>query len=135
MRPDIRLFVCHASEDKPVARAFANFLRINGTRVWLDEWEIQVGDSIVEKVNGGLSVATHLAVLLSSASVSKPWVCRELSSALMRQLSDSSVTVLPLLIDDCAIPPMLADIRYADCRRDRESGFRDALAALSGLVP
>lgn len=130
MTPDVHLFVCHASEDKSTALAFADFLRERGTDVWLDQWEIRVGDSIVQKINDALSEATHLAILLSSVSVTKPWVRRELSSALMRQLTDSSVSVLPLVLDDCAIPAILADIRFADCRRDRESGFSEALQAL-----
>ncbi len=131
MRPDIRLFVCHASEDKPVASAFAAFLHERGTHVWFDQWEIRVGDSIVQKVSDALAEATHLAILLSSTSITKPWVQREMSSALMRQLADRSISVLPLLLDDCVIPAILADIRYADCRRDRESGFTEALHALS----
>jgi hypothetical protein len=48
----------------------------------------------------------------------------------MRQLADNSISVLPLLLDDCPIPAVLADIRCANCRRDRESGFAEALDAL-----
>lgn len=52
--PEARVFVCHASEDKPSAREFANRLSALGAEVWLDEWEIRVGDSIVEKINAGI---------------------------------------------------------------------------------
>ena len=131
MTPDVHLFVCYASEDRSTALAFAYFLRERGTDVWLDQWEIRVGDSIVQKINDALSETTHLAILLSSVSVTKPWVRHELSSARMRQLTDSSVSVLPLVLDDCSIPAILADIQFADCRRDRESGFSEALQALS----
>jgi hypothetical protein len=131
LTPDVHLFVCHASEDKEAALAFADFLRERGTDVWFDQWEIRVGDSIVQKIDDALSKATHLAVLLSSVSVSKPWVRRELSSTLMRQLTDNSISVLPLVLDDCAVPAILADIRFADCRGSRESGFTEALRALS----
>jgi hypothetical protein len=78
-RPDIRVFICHASEDKPNARAVATHLRELGSEVWFDEWEIRVGDSIVQKISGALGVATHLVILLSHYSVSKPWVNKELS--------------------------------------------------------
>jgi len=128
--PDVHLFLCHASEDKNFVERLAEFLRGNGASVWLDRWEIKVGDSIVQKVNDGLSSATHLAVVLSSRSVNKPWVKREMSSALMRQLANNSVSVIPIVIDDCLIPAILADIKYADCRSDIDAGLKDLLEAL-----
>src|SRR5260370_14323166 len=120
----------HASENKAIASQLASFIQTHGAEVWLDQWEIKVGDSIVQKINDGLSSASHLAILLSRDSVTKPWVTKELSSALMRQLSDRSTRVLPVRLDDSPIPAILADVRYADCRSDQLVGFREILGAL-----
>jgi hypothetical protein len=128
--PEMRVFVCHASEDKPAARDFASRLSALGAEVWLDEWEIRVGDSIVDKINAGLESASHLAVLLSVNSVTKPWVKREFSATLMRQLADSSVTTLPVRLDNCAIPAVLSDIKYADCRESFERGINQIAESL-----
>jgi hypothetical protein len=128
--PEARLFVCHASEDKKAALELGSYLSSRGVEVWLDDWEIRVGDSIVAKINEGLEAASHLALLLSANSVNKPWVKREFSSALMRQLRNSSVSVLPIRLDDSAIPAVLADIRYADCRANLQSGCEDVLRAI-----
>ena len=128
--PEARLFVCHASEDKPLAKRLATYLSNLGAEVWLDEWEIRVGDSIVAKINEGLDAASHLAILLSANSIARPWVTRELSSALMRQLKDNSITVLPIRIDESPMPAILSDIRYADCRTNLEAGFDDVVHAL-----
>ena len=125
MIPFARIFLCHASEDKETVRLLADFIVKNGRDVWLDEREIKVGQSIVEAINAGLTDATHLAVVLSKHSIDKPWVKKELSSALMRQLAKQSISILPLLIDDSPIPPLLSDIKYADCRFDLEKGFKD----------
>lgn len=130
--PAGRVFVCHASEDKPIAQELALFMDARGVEVWLDKWEIKVGDSIVEKINEGLSSASHLVVLLSRASVTKPWVTKELSAALMRQLADRSIRVLPVRLDDCSIPPILADLRYAECRSNASIGFQEVLEAVIG---
>jgi hypothetical protein len=124
-KPFRHAFICHASEDKTAARALASAMTQLGTAVWLDEWEIRVGESIVQKVNSALGKATHLIVLLSNQSVRKPWVQRELSSALMRQLSQNSIRVLPVRLDDCAIPPILADIKYADAREGMDRALAD----------
>lgn len=128
--PDRRVFICHATEDKPFARRIATHLRQAGAEVWLDEWEIKVGDSVVERINAGLGAATHLLLLLSATSVRKPWVKREFFSALMRQLADNSVRLLPVLLDDCEIPSLLSDIRYADCREQGDTAFDQVMHAL-----
>ena len=114
--PCAHVFICHASEDKPAARELALAMKTIGAEVWFDEWEIKVGQSIVQKINDALGKVSHLIVILSHNSINKPWVKKEFSSALMRQLSQDSITVLPLLIDNCSIPPILADIKYADGR-------------------
>lgn len=115
-RPSIHAFICHASEDKGAARELAAALKILGADVWFDEWEIRVGDSIVQKIDSALGIVSHLIVLLSETSISKPWVNKELSSALMRQLSKEAIMVLPVRLDGCRIPPILADLKYADAR-------------------
>ena len=116
-RPGVRVFICHASEDKTVARQLAQAMTRLGADVWFDEWVIKVGDSIVEKINDALGTVSHLIVLLSKTSVTRPWVKKELSSALIQGLSQAPITVLPLRLDDAPIPPIPADLKYADGRR------------------
>lgn len=133
-RPDVHLLVCHASEDKVRARELAIAVRELGIEVWLDEWEIKVGDSIVQKIDKALASVSHLAVLLSKSSCEKPWVRKEFSAALMRHLSDNSIRVLPVLLEDCAVPPILADIRYADCRSSISQGVTQLEEALFSVA-
>jgi hypothetical protein len=128
------VFICHASEDRPVAVRLAAFLQSRGIAAWLDRWEIAVGDSIVEKINLGLQTASHLAILLSFNSISRPWVTKELSSALMRHLADRSIGVLPIRLDDAQVPAILADIRYADCRYDADRGFSEVVEAVRNAM-
>lgn len=129
-RPSVHAFICHASEDQPAARSLAAAMSRLGAEVWFDEWEIRVGDSIVQKIGDALGTVSHLVVLLSQNSVGKPWVQKELSSALMRQLSEKSITVLPLRLDNCSIPPILADVKYADARLGMEHALVEIEAAL-----
>jgi hypothetical protein len=130
-----RVFICHASEDRGVADRLVAFIDRTGAHAWIDRREIRAGDSIVQKIDDGLGGATHVAVLLSSTSVSKPWVMRELSSATSRMVVDPSVRLIPVLLDDCSIPAMLHDLRFADCRSDEAAGFTEVLARCTGREP
>ncbi len=84
----------------------------------------------MQRINDGLGAASDLVIVLSMASVEKPWVKKEFTAALMRHLSDSSIRVLPVLVDACEIPALIADIRYADCRTEKTAGFRELLVAI-----
>jgi len=123
--PDRLLFLCHASEDKAFVDRLAAYLDSCDVPIWYDKREIGLGDSIVTQINAGLGAASHVVVVLSKASVSKQWVQKEFSSALMKQLNDRSVATIPLLREPCSIPILLVDLRYADCRSDEERGFRE----------
>jgi hypothetical protein len=129
--PIARVFICHASADKPVARRLASFLELRGVEVWVDELKIKVGDSIVARISEGVGSATHVALLVSAASAARPWVAKEFSVALMRQLADASVRVMPVRLDDTPPPPILADVRYADCRRDIWAGFEQIFESIT----
>jgi hypothetical protein len=122
---DLLLFICHASEDKAFVDELASEIDRNGFDIWYDKREIKVGESIVERISNGLDKATHLLVVLSKSATSKPWVMRELSASLMKQLANNSIRVIPLLREDCAIPMLLSDIKYADFRKNFDSGLQE----------
>jgi hypothetical protein len=130
-----RLFLSHTSADKPFVEKLAVDLRKLGVDVWYDNWEIKVGDSIVEKINAALAANDYLVIILSPRAVQSDWVRRELNSSLMRSLSDRSIKVLPVLYEKCAIPPLIADLKYADFTLDYAKGLAALAAALELIDP
>ena len=56
-----------------------------------------MGDSIVEKVNNGLRDSQVVIVVLSTV-LNKPWLRRELASAISDEASSGAVRVLPLVV-------------------------------------
>ena len=125
-----RVFLAHSSKDKPFVEKLASALLKSGVLVWLDKWEILVGDPIVDKINDGIQDSDFLGIVLSTHSVSSHWVRMELSAGLMRELSRKSVLVLPILIDDCEIPPLISDKYYADFRQDFNKGLIDLVNSI-----
>lgn len=109
-------FLCHSSADKKAARRLAIELATRGVRPWIDEAEIKIGDSLIEKIQAGIESVTCLVPVLSSSSVSSRWCQEELKMALARQIKSGTKSVLPVLIEDCDIPGFLIEKAYADFR-------------------
>lgn len=99
--------------------------------IWLDRWELNVGDSIASKIQSALTEASHLCVVLSKASVASDWCKRELTAGLFREIDEKRVVVLPILVEDCEIPLFLRDKVYADFRKEFDIGLRAICVSLA----
>ncbi|MBW5482454.1 toll/interleukin-1 receptor domain-containing protein [Streptomyces bambusae] len=123
-------FISHRSSDKARAEALGLELTARGHRVWLDLWEIGIGDSIVARIDAGLADASHLVLCLSDDATRAPWMDREWMSALARQLTGAGITVLPARLTGGDPPAILADIRYADLVADWDAAVAELDRAL-----
>jgi hypothetical protein len=123
----MKIFLSHSSSDKSFTRILAEDLLEYGFNVWLDEWEIKVGDSITQKISDGIDESLYLIIILSKSSVSSKWVKKELNSALSIELDREKVFILPVLIEDCEIPALLKDKKYADFRSKYHDGLGELL--------
>jgi hypothetical protein len=89
------VFVSHAREDKAtVARPIAERLSALGYKVWLDEYELALGDSLSAKIDEGLAKSRYGIVVLSVAFFSKRWPQRELDGLVTREILGEKV-ILP----------------------------------------
>ena len=96
-----RAFISHAHADKArFVTPFAAALRNPGAvAVWVDEWEMKLGDSLVEKIFGeGLQAANVIAVV-SNHSISSKWVREELNYATVRRIKGKA-RILPVILDE-----------------------------------
>src|SRR6056297_1841352 len=91
--------------------------------IWIDEWELNAGDSIIGKIQDAVGDADALLVVLSKASVASEWCQKELRTALVRELEEKRVLVIPCLIEDCDIPVFLKEKLYVDFRGDKGNAF------------
>lgn len=127
------IFISYSHQDKKFVDRFAEQLVRNRVYVWLDRWELHVGDSITSRVEDAITNASALLVILSSASVESSWCKREINSGLMRELEERRVVVLPVLLEDCIIPLFLRDKIYADFRGNFDEGLRTVLEAAARI--
>lgn len=128
------IFLSHSHEDNRFARRLAHDLITAGVTVWLDEAELGPGDSVIEKIGQAIDATDYLGVLLSRHSVQSEWVRREVEIALTQEIAGRIVKVVPILVDNCEIPPFLRARIYADFREpaNYEAQLSRLINALGG---
>jgi 5'-deoxynucleotidase YfbR-like HD superfamily hydrolase len=110
----MKIFLSHSSEDKTFVRKMSDILKSQGYETWLDEERIQIGKSISNEIGEALAKSDVVLVFLSKSSVQSNWVHQEWELSFFEQVNRGKVYVLPLLIEECTIPPLLRDKKYAD---------------------
>lgn len=126
------VFLSHSSKDKFFARKLAEELSKFGIKVWIDEAEMKVGDSLIDKISHAIDKSDYVAAILSNNSVQSNWVKKELHIAMTREIEGRNLTILPILIEQCLIPSFLQDKLYADFTDT--SKFDDALSKILDAI-
>ncbi len=90
------VFISHASEDKEdVVRPLASALVAEGLRVWYDEFELRIGDSLRRKIDYGLAHSRFGVIVLSRSFFAKNWPQYELDGMVTKEMTGAQ-TILPL---------------------------------------
>lgn len=114
----LKVFLCHASQDKPAVRDL--YKRLDAETwidPWLDEKRLLPGQDWNLEIEKAVEASDAVVVCVSNVSVAKEgYVQRELRRVLDIALEklEGSIFVLPLRLDDCAIPRQLRDRQYLD---------------------
>ncbi|MDX3663077.1 toll/interleukin-1 receptor domain-containing protein [Streptomyces sp. ID05-26A] len=124
------VFISHRSADQQEADRLAAEIRGRGHDVWIDSEQIDIGDSIVEKIDDGLADSVFVVLCLSKKGVDSPWMSREWMSALARRLNGVGVTLLPVRLTGGDLPAILSDIKYADLTSDWDAGVNALCSAI-----
>ena len=124
------VFISHRNCDSSDAERVAQELRLAGHDVWLDLWDINLGDSIIDKMNDGLEGSTYVVVCYSNSGIISPWMSREWMSALARQLNGCNVKIVPISFSGAKPPAILEDIKYADLASNWNSGISQLKVAI-----
>jgi type III secretory pathway component EscV len=110
----LQVFLSHSSVDKELARRLAKDLQAANINVWLDQWEIEVGEAFVQSIAKGIDEADFVIVLLTRQSVASDWVDREWRQKVEAEAQTQRVGVIPVRGEPCEIPDFLAQRSFAD---------------------
>jgi hypothetical protein len=90
------VFISHASEDKDdIVRPLAISLQSKGLKVWYDEFELKIGDSLRRKIDKGLANSRFGIVVLSKNFIKKGWTNYELDGIITKSVSGEQI-ILPI---------------------------------------
>ena len=90
------VFISHASEDKDeIVRPLANALVEKGVKVWYDEFEMKIGDSLRRKIDKGLANSRFGIVVISKDFIKKGWTNYELDGIITKAVSGEQI-ILPI---------------------------------------
>jgi hypothetical protein len=126
-------FIAYSDKDETFVDRLAAQLAFRRRHVWVDRWELKVGDSILNRIQEALTEAPGLIIVFSKSSVRSAWCQKELSSGLMRELEEKRVVVLPALLENCEIPSPLRNKMHADFRASFDAGFNELLHATESV--
>jgi len=94
-------FICHTSEDKEkIAKPIYEGLNQLKIKCWLDIFEIDYGDEIIEKIQEGINLSQFSLIILSHNWFNNSWASKELFSLLSREIRKKKTIVIPLIVDD-----------------------------------
>jgi hypothetical protein len=128
------VFISYSHDDSEFVDKLALNLVQRNVYIWLDKWELSVGDSLLDKIQAAITEASALIIILSKSSVKSGWVRKELNAGLVRELDEKRVIVLPLLLEDCEIPMFLKEKMYADFRNDFDKGLQSVSEAIAKII-
>jgi len=125
------VFISYSSRDKHLADQLSHDLAKHGFKVWYDRIDVLPGDNILDTIYDALRLSDVYIIILTKHSVNSKWVKEELDFAKVRQLKSDDITIVPLLFEDCEIPPHLESLHFANFSGEYEQGLSSLLISLT----
>jgi hypothetical protein len=133
----LRVFLCHASQDKPIVRELYQRLLVEGwIDPWLDKEKLLPGQDWELEIEKSVEDADVVIICLSKSSVEKEgYYQKEIKRVLdvADQKPEGTIFIIPLRLDDCQIPRRLTKWQYENYfpAGKREQAYARLLPSLS----
>lgn len=127
----LRVFLCHASGDKPAVRELYQRLRADGIDAWLDEENLLPGQDWQRAIPKAVRESDAVIVCLSRSSITKAgYVRKEIKFALdvADEKPEDAIFLIPLKLEECDVPERLS--RWQWVNLFSPSGYEKLIRAL-----
>jgi hypothetical protein len=113
----LKVFLCHASADKPKVRELYRYLRRRGVTPWFDEMDLVGGQDWQVEIPKAISTADAIIICLTRNSVDREgYVQREIKFALDKALEmpEGRIFIIPVRFEECEVPVALSRYQWVD---------------------
>jgi DNA-binding response OmpR family regulator len=127
----IRIFLCHASQDKPTVRRLHARLKRDGYLPWLDEEQLLGGQDWDLEIRRAVGKSDVVIVCLSKTSVGKAgYLQKEIKHALdvADEQPQDAIFIVPLKLSACDVPERLRRWQWIDMQQ--RDGYQQLLRSL-----
>lgn len=132
------VFISHKSDCKPWVKVLAQNLKNQGYKVFLDEWELIPGKSIVDTLFNGLKQSRKGILVVTPGAFESGWVREEYSQMMAQSQEKKDFSIIPVVIEK-EVPefPFLKSISwvdFSDSQRYRQAFYR-LVCAIENKAP
>jgi outer membrane protein assembly factor BamD (BamD/ComL family) len=127
----LKVFLCHASGDKPPVRELYKRLTAEGVDAWLDQEKLLPGQDWRMEIPRAVREADVVVICLSKSSITKEgYVQKEIKFALdiAEEKPEGTIFLIPARLEDCVVPERLNRWQWVDLYED--NGFIKLLRSL-----
>jgi len=127
----LRVFICHASEDKTKARNLYRQLVDDGFDAWLDVDKLIPGQNWQLEIKMAVRASHAFLVLLSNKAVTKTgYVQKEIVQALdyAQEQPEGTIFIIPVRLEEVSMPQRLTHLQWVNFFD--EGGYERLLRAL-----
>jgi outer membrane protein assembly factor BamD (BamD/ComL family) len=127
----LKVFLCHASGDKPQVRVLYKRLVAEGVDAWLDQEKLLPGQDWRVEIPRAVKEADVVVICLSNKSITKEgYVQKEIKFALdiAEEKLEGSIFLIPARLEDCPVPDQMSRWQWVDLFE--ENGFIRLLRSL-----
>lgn len=127
-----KIFISYNHNDKEIIDTIARRLEIEFGRsnIFYDSWSIRPGDSIIGKMNSGLTDFNNFFFFMSKNSIASKMVTLEWQTALNNAINND-LNFIGIKLDECDIPPILSDKLYIDLYNE---GIDSAIQKMRAII-
>ena len=130
-RRPLKVFLCHASGDKPQVRALYKSLIAEGVDAWLDQEKLLPGQNWRVEIPRAVKEADVVVICLSNNSITKEgYIQKEIKFALdiADEKPEGSIFLIPARLEECVVPEKLSVWHWVDLYES--NGFVKLLRSL-----
>ncbi len=124
------IMISYSRKDEGFAERIERDLTAEGHRIWRDTNSIPGSADWDIAIQHGIDSSSLVIVVVSGESIKSKWVRRELIYA-----ETQSKPILPLLIEQITLPPILVTTNYISFLKDYTQSFAELCRQLVRILP